>query len=195
MALIVIEGPEGSGKTTLAHQFVDAGIEAGFDMRYVHHKYGDTQDWALEDEVWQVISDARAYPKRVYVYDRWWLSEYVYGTWDPDRIITLTVPVMTAHQMYMLSIIESDVPSFWLLLDAPVGVLASHRTPDDYPIPIATEKKLYQAMASQAWTRSEWPHTRAMEVAALFGRIELMLGVAELLEFRLGLESENGDER
>lgn len=76
MPLIVIEGPEKSGKTTLANR---TGLYAqerfDLEVRYVHHGVGDSTPEIIMREIAEVVYDT----DKLYIFDRWYLSEYVYS--------------------------------------------------------------------------------------------------------------------
>ena len=71
--IIVLEGPDGSGKTTLAKMLVD---EYGFAYRHLTYRFKDRMHlyhWAALE---LCLKDAETGPV---VLDRWWPSEIVYA--------------------------------------------------------------------------------------------------------------------
>jgi hypothetical protein len=71
--LVILEGPDGAGKTTLAQSLAEQ-----FGGIYVHRTYSPTMDiWEHHAEAYQ-IAQARAHEQLVIV-DRLWPSELIYG--------------------------------------------------------------------------------------------------------------------
>lgn len=85
--IIIIEGPDGSGKTTLANKIKD---QTGYMLLHRSHKT-DTEATSLFDEYAQVIRAGKNC-----IMDRGWYSELVYGPVMRDKSI------ITYPQMYEL---------------------------------------------------------------------------------------------
>ena len=71
--LVVLEGPRNVGKTVIARGLCDK-LDENYLVELVHHEYGDTTPEKLSEDL------AMAYQEKnkVFVFDRWYLSEYVY---------------------------------------------------------------------------------------------------------------------
>lgn len=72
--IVVLEGPDGAGKTTLAHKLLDKWEGLG-GTKYVHHVANESLPVRVEREV----ADEFIYGSGMLtVFDRWWPSDYIY---------------------------------------------------------------------------------------------------------------------
>lgn len=85
--IIILEGPDGSGKTTLANKIKD---QTGYTLLHRSHKT-DTEATCLFDEYAQVIKSGKNC-----IMDRGWYSEMVYGP------VMRGNSIITYPQMYEL---------------------------------------------------------------------------------------------
>ena len=145
--LVVLEGPNKVGKSTVAKALTDAWQG---ESTIVHHVAGDTTIPKLNQEV-EVITQLPG--EHLLVYDRWWLSELVYGTTDPARPLTLAPNEATAQYMdhHFLRCVEGQ--GLYVLLTSPHRVLAERRDESDDDLDPFIESRLYNALASEQWWR------------------------------------------
>ena len=78
--IIILEGPDGTGKTTLAQRLVRS-----HDAVYIHHGYHGTADWGVRHLASLRGAARLAATGRLVVIDRLWMSGDVYGTIYRDR--------------------------------------------------------------------------------------------------------------
>jgi len=77
--LIVLEGPDGAGKTTLAQKLIELDVKAGKPTPlYLHGRYWRRHIWSWHAGMLRYA--ARESRRRLVVIDRHWLSECIYGT-------------------------------------------------------------------------------------------------------------------
>lgn len=76
MTVIVIDGPEKAGKTTLINSLVDSFGRSGIPAERVHWGKVSPDDRAYQFKLMEHTSNK----KTVFIWDRCWPSEYVYGS-------------------------------------------------------------------------------------------------------------------
>ena len=157
MPLIVVEGPEGAGKTTFAQALAWLGnhiLEDGRQARYIHHGNGDSVIPKLEAE----LQAAYYHPSILYVFDRWWPSEYVYATLM-NRPNTVGIPLHEAEKRYGAPIDRIGVR---VLVEQPQEVLERRRaeerdrTEPDAPVRVWAEVEMYESirlLAPDSWVK------------------------------------------
>lgn len=143
MSLIIIEGPEKSGKSTLANAIKDfLGGQIGGVV--VRHQIGRAKP---DDSVYlpQLVKDTSNTPlESIAIWDRGWPSEYVYGSLlDQDR--RLAQDPWLGEWEYGRRVAANGLR---VMLPGPhYAVLSKLRTPDDLPVNCAAEQMLYLSYA------------------------------------------------
>ena len=140
MPLIVIEGPEKAGKTTLAHNITMYAEHKGYKVVNVHNtsSYVETLDADLKLVACE--------PETIFIFDRWYLSELVYSH---DRSSTLPGVFLNptlAHTRW-----GKSINTRILLLDD-IEELRKRRTSEDADIDPEKEVELYSKMALNQWS-------------------------------------------
>ena len=90
--LVVLEGPDGVGKTPTAYGLMAYAKSHGLQSIYVHHGAGDSTADRVEDDL-EIVE--RYTSTHLVIFDRWWLSTYVYQD-TPD----LDLPLWRAEAVY-----------------------------------------------------------------------------------------------
>ena len=76
--IFILEGPDGSGKTTLAKALREQANERGLRFRYLHH-VKRRNIWAYHYRTLALMDLWSRDPQSITVIDRWWPSEAIYG--------------------------------------------------------------------------------------------------------------------
>lgn len=136
MTVIVLEGPEKSGKSTLAAELARRGARI--------RKWGplDDEKWAADLAYSEVLAADTASPDIV-VWDRSWASEAVYGALlNRDR--RLAQDPWLGEWLY-----GRAVPTRIMLGGPDPAILRAARTPDDLPVDPGVEQAAFLAYARQ----------------------------------------------
>ena len=146
--LVVLEGPEKAGKTTLGMKLFDSfqGKKS-----YIHHVAGDSTIKNVDAELDMIGNKAI---EHLTVVDRWWLSELVYGPLM-GRESTLKLCSGEAHYRWGKKAAHLG-RSF--VVWAPEATLTKRREPDDLPVTPAQELHQYYVVTDQVcWLLLEQP--------------------------------------
>ena len=137
--LVVIEGPEQAGKTTLAEQLI-LNRSRKCSFRYFRHGPGDSNHQRIMSDLEYCL----ARPYDLNIMDRWWPSELVYRPFD-KKPSTLPLEIRTLEARYGGL---ADACGIRLMVLAPVKTLERRREEnplqDDIPIPPAEERAAYE---------------------------------------------------
>jgi hypothetical protein len=138
--IVVLDGPEKAGKTTLANLLVS---EYGATRR---HFTAEPEAGELYDLTFlrALIADSRS--PGIVVWDRSWASEAVYGGYFGRDRRAARDPWI-AEWLYGRAVATLGVRV--MLLGPSVDRLHGTRTPDDHHIPVAVERRLFEAHAQQ----------------------------------------------
>ncbi len=71
--IIVLDGPDGSGKTTLSNQLVE---QLGAKYLHLTYRWGPKMDLYHTAALFYILREAQ---KRPVILDRWWMSEVIYA--------------------------------------------------------------------------------------------------------------------
>lgn len=151
MSVIVLEGPEGVGKTTLARNVIDYALthKTHKHVAYHHHVAGDSVAMVLNVEMLMYTGSRQV--SVLHIVDRWWLSEFVYSKLLP-RKSTLDCTMAQAQEKWGDPILEAG--GKLIILDGVhPTVLAERRKDDDLPVDPKDEVCEY-AQAPTGWIRS-----------------------------------------
>lgn len=154
--IIIFEGPDGSGKTTLARATVDLLAQADLDRPalYVHASAPERHPLV------EYTSPIR--PGRNYVIDRWHLGEMIYGPAYRGKA-GLTKEQFWAVEQYLY-----DMGAILIHCNGPADVLARRirvrGLPQDDDLNIVRLRQ--EATAFNVWTRDSWLPTYQSPVGA-----------------------------
>ena len=167
--LVVIEGPEKVGKTTLAEHLI-LGFKAhhGVDANYFHHPQGESNHHRIMTDLWYV----HQHPERLVVMDRWWLSELVYRPHDFE-VPTIPVDPWELERRYGGL---ADLMGVRILLQGDPKRLRAARTPDDKAIDPVHESEMYNMLAAPGWVRIPNYHLRP--IANLIVEVQALVEAA-----------------
>ena len=143
--LLILEGPEGAGKSTIAKMVTDV-----WDTRnppvYVHHVRGDSNPTRIETD----LKEAEDNPETLYIFDRWWPSALVYRPHDGHANL-LPLDPWLLEQKYGK---RADEQGLRYLVTRPVQKLIENRGEDAVDIDPAHELLMYQMLCSPMWRRT-----------------------------------------
>ena len=142
--LIVVEGPEGAGKSKWCRDFQDAWP---YPSVLVHHTRGSSTITQVNQEL---TAFARLPTNWAVVFDRWLYSEYVYAPLV-GRVNDMEMDLADAEASFGKAI------DFRVLLLPPVSVLEERRQPDDASIDKQLESNLYAQLLA------DWPRDVSVE--------------------------------
>ena len=142
--LIVVEGPEGAGKTTWCREFQDLWK---LPSVLVHH----TPTSSNSDTISQELSVFGRLPNDwAILFDRWFYSDYVYKPLQGKQL-EMDMDLEEADENFGSAI------DFRVLLLPELTVLQSRAQPDDAGIDKALERQAYENFFG------EWPRNVAVE--------------------------------
>lgn len=140
MSFILIEGPDGSGKTTLVNNL----LKAHPGSVTVHFSNPKTKEEA--DNYWKVYSDAIYYakPNVLTIFDRCWISDRVYGPIFRNR-----QEMSIEHTRLLESAVIANGGGFLFYCTAPINTLWKRCTTrgEDF---VQTREQLEQISESYA---------------------------------------------
>lgn len=149
MPLVVIDGPEKAGKSTLAALLAR---EHGAEVR---HFGAEPSAGFLYDLVFaRALIEDLAKPHLV-VYDRSWASEVVYGSYYHRRRRLVADPWLGE---WLYGRVAATLGVRLVLLGPPAEALHRLRSPDDHDIPAGMERVLFAGYAQRwGWEAAERP--------------------------------------
>lgn len=178
MSIILIEGPEKAGKTTLAHELErllnDTGLHQ--EVVYRHHTRPAIPD---DREYSDGVRYATSLPasKLVEIWDRGWPSEVVYGTLLGQSRRTVAQPDL-GYWLHGRAVQANGVRV--MLQGPPAHLLGLRRTSDDLPVHPGAEQALYANYAK----RFGWLLLPAYSMTKkLYTPLELAIMVLRNFEF------------
>lgn len=137
--ILVIEGAEGTGKTTLARQVQELYPHTSL---LVHHGRGSSKVPIVQAEI-QALSHL---PKDfLVIMDRWWYSDYIYSYLE-NRPSEMGIPIDRAMELF------DWVCTLRLLCEAPLRTRIERTAADDAPINKVEESAWYNALLGK-WLR------------------------------------------
>lgn len=154
MTVIVIDGPEKAGKTTLINELVKTLIDMRVPVEQVH--WGPVSP---DDRVYSpVLKEHCQDLQRVWVWDRGWSSEYVYGK-------LLNRDHRGASDPWLLEWLHGravQVSGVRIMLSGPHSSILNHlRDSTDLAVDSFDEKSLYKEYAQRfGWEWLENEHTQ-----------------------------------
>jgi hypothetical protein len=134
MTILLIEGPEKSGKTTLARQLLN-NLPGS---TYTHWGPIASPDEYIEPML------AHAASPHVHIWDRGWPSESIYSSLMPGRV-NLLGTAWWGEWLFRRPALTGGMAI--VLLGHSSNELASRRTPDDLPVDPAVERDAYNDYA------------------------------------------------
>ena len=143
MPLLVVEGPENSGKDRMIHQVLQRW--RGSSMLF-HHFEGDSNHARVMED----MEFVEAHPTTLVIFNRWWLSELVYRTVQLDDPPTIFGSAFEVESCYGGL---ADRYGVRLLLTGDPDVLRARHTPNDIDIHPLMEMRLYHSLAAPGWNR------------------------------------------
>lgn len=142
--LIVIEGPEGAGKSTWCKKFAEVWPHTTV---LVHHTKGSS----TPEQVTMELRAFSRFPNHwAILFDRWFYSEYVYATLS-GRSNDMGIGLDEAEATFGAAI------DFRMLLLPTLSTLVSRASEDDYGIDKGAERTLYASLLQ------DWPRDVAVE--------------------------------
>lgn len=160
--LIILEGPEAAGKTTLANQLI-LNRSRKCNVHYFRHTLGDSNHQRIMAD----LEFALARPYDLVIFDRWWLSELVYRPHD-GKPSTLPLEGETLEKRYGGL---ADSAGLRLLVMADAMTLTNRRQArqaqglnDDISIPPDVEVRKYEQEAARwNWLLCSWGYTPTIQ--------------------------------
>ena len=163
--LIVVEGPEKSGKSTLIGQIIR--LWKGDAVRMYHPAAANNFERFRKDMMF-----VRTHPDWLVLYDRWYPSDFVYREFDGKPRGT------GAYSLEWLDEKWGSRADLKIFCDAPAYVLANRRQadqdPSDFPVDAAKELQQYHKVCPKenGWIWLDGYHRQA---EALPGVWQMML--------------------
>ena len=140
---IVLEGPRNAGKTTIAKE-LQRQLSRDSYVRYIHHGPGES----TVQQIWDETLDLFHNRNTVTIYDRWWLSEFVYVELQGHDT---TLPY-TIYELEALIGCRIEQLGLRYLINTPTEVLLERG--EQYEIKnSAAERNLYLKYADYHWRR------------------------------------------
>lgn len=114
--IIIVEGPDGAGKTTLVESLLRS--IPGATMQH----FGAPETPEAAEEYWQVYAAAiqKVQPNQVVIFDRSWYSDMVYGP-----VMRRRSEMSRAHADMLSAMVVASGGGMILYCTAPIKVLAS----------------------------------------------------------------------
>lgn len=137
--ILVLEGAEGAGKTTLARRVQELYPHTSM---LVHHGRGSSKVPIVSAEV-QALSHLPS--DFLVIMDRWWYSDYVYSHLE-GRSSEMEIPLARAMELF------DWVCTLRLLCEAPLDLRIERAASDDAPLSKIDEGVWYNALFGH-WLR------------------------------------------
>ena len=169
--LVVLDGPEKAGKTTLARKIMEWVMEnRKTNIHYRRHIHGDSNHETIMND----LEFALSHPEDLIIYDRWWSSELVYRPFDgkPPNL-PLRVSVLEGRYGGL-----ADSAGMRIMVVPAESVLQERRDyaqdSTDIPIPVHRERDAFYEVARRGnWiaTSVGWDVTLQEAIAFRWDRL------------------------
>jgi thymidylate kinase len=158
MALVIIEGCDGAGKTLLASRLTAVGEARGYQVTVLHKGPPEREPFAEYTEDLDYTPDPSA--RRLVVCDRWHLGEVVYGA------VYRGGSRLTPRQLDMVETVVDALGAVKVVLDAPDDVLARRAFSRDEGEDLLRREDLSRVAAHYRRLADELPGWRRLDVGA-----------------------------
>ena len=162
--IVVLEGPECVGKTTLAREIVELQQHHGLHSVYIHNGIDNSTPKNLGTQ----LATIRRYPSILWVFDRWYLSEYVYSALGTKEC-TMPYDIGSAERSYGT---YADKKVLLVGVDSTTLKLRRKYSKEfEMPVDPQDEITMYEKIADDSWLRINAQHALNLFIPSSKGRI------------------------